>query len=75
MDPNKKNTAREAYRALTISPIKTFNNFYSQFSILATRARINAEESLSDLFYKLTLELHCSLILYILARPTLKEAL
>ena len=75
IDPNKKNIAREAYRALTMSLIETFNNFYGQFSILATRARIDAEESLSNLFYKLTLELYRSLILYILARPTLKEAL
>ncbi len=64
VDPNERDTARQEYRDLAILTSKTFNQFYSRFSILATRARIDARESLSDLFHKLTLELYSSVLPY-----------
>ena len=52
-----------------------FNQFYSRFSILATRARIEPSESLSNLFYKLTLELYYSVLPYIASHPSYTQAL
>ena len=70
VDPNERDTARQEYRDLAILTSKTFNQFYSRFSILATRARIDARESLSNLFHKLTLELYSSVLPYIALHPS-----
>ena len=48
---------------------ETFNYFYSKFLVLATRARIKLSKSLSNLFYKLTLELYYSVLPYIALHP------
>src|ERR1035438_1848810 len=75
VDPNERDTARQEYRDLAMLTGETFNQFYSQFSILATRARIDIGELLSDLFHKLTPELHSSVLPHIALRPSYAQAL
>ena len=70
VDPNERDTTRQEYRDLAILVRETFNHFYSKFLVLATMARIKLSESLSNLFYKLTLELHYLVLPYIVSRPS-----
>lgn len=75
VDANEKSTTRIKYRKLEMLPTETFNQFYSEFAKLATKGCIDLEESLDDLFHKLTPALHDSVRAQMSTRPTLKQAL
>ena len=75
VNPNKRDTIQQEYRDLVILDRETFNQFYSRFLVLATRARIKLSESLSNLFYKLTLELYYSVLPHMASHPSYTQAL
>ena len=74
-DPNERETARIAYNKCRMSPNETFNHFYSRFSELASKARIDPEDTLSDLFHKLSPALHHTSITFMGTRPDINSAL
>ncbi|KAI1001699.1 hypothetical protein K3495_g6502 [Podosphaera aphanis] len=74
-DPNEKETARVAYRICRMSSNESFNNFYSRFSELSSKARIDPSDILSDLFHKLSPELFHLSISFMAKNPPLSVAL
>ncbi|KAI1002431.1 hypothetical protein K3495_g5770 [Podosphaera aphanis] len=74
-DPNERETARVAYSKCRMSVSENFNQFYSRFSELSSKARIAPEDTLSDLFHKLSPELHKIAIPFMATSPTLPIAL
>ncbi|KAI0992250.1 hypothetical protein K3495_g15936 [Podosphaera aphanis] len=74
-DPNEKETARVAYRNCRMSSNETFNNFYSRFSELSSKARIDPGDVLSDLFHKLSPELYNLSISLMAKNPPLSVAI
>ena len=58
-----------------MSTSESFNHFYSRFSELSSKARIAPEDTLSDLFHKLSPDLHKIAISFMATGPTLSIAL
>ena len=74
-DPNEKETARIAYQKCRMSSNESFNQFYSRFSELSCKARIDPADTLSDLFHKLSTDLHRQSIALMADNPPLSVAL
>ncbi|KAI1000321.1 hypothetical protein K3495_g7875 [Podosphaera aphanis] len=74
-NPNKKETARVAYRNCRMSSNETFNNLYSRFSKLLSKARIDPSDVLSDLFHKLSPEVYNLSISLMAKNPPLPVAI
>lgn len=74
-DPNERETARIEYGRCRMSVNETFNQFYSRFSTLASRARIEQSEQLRDMFRKLHPDLHQLSINFMATNPDYPTAL
>lgn len=74
-DPNEKETARIEYQNCRMLANESFNQFYSRFSELSSKARIDPNDTLSDLFHKLNPDLHRQAITLMAQNPPLSMAL
>ncbi|RKF82600.1 hypothetical protein GcM1_169002 [Golovinomyces cichoracearum] len=74
-DPNQRETARVESNRCPMSPNETFNSFYSRFSVLASKARIDQSVQLKDIFRKLHPDLHWQSINFMATEPDYETAL
>lgn len=68
-DPNDRMTARVQYRRCIMSQNENFNTFYSRFSSLASKARIERSEQLKDMHLKLYPELRQQATIFMATNP------
>lgn len=74
-DPNERETARIEYKRCKMSTNETFNQFYSRFSALACKARIDQSYQLRNIFRKLHPDLHLQAINFMATEPDFPTAL
>lgn len=74
-DPNERETARIEYNRCRMSTNETFNQFYSRFSALASKARIEQSDQLRDMFRKFHPDLHQQAINFMATDPDYQIAL
>ena len=74
-DPNERETARIEYNRCRMSVNKIFSQFYSRFSALASKARIEQSDQLRDMFRKFHPDLHQQAINFMSTDPDYQTAL
>lgn len=74
-DPNERETARVQYQKCRMSQNENFNTFYSRFSSLASRARIEQSDQLQDMYRKLYPDLHQQAMNFMATNPDFGSAI